>query len=56
MMMEGTITTRTEDKYQPAMPSATAVEPKRLFHPYAEKPSPFEEWKTALILALETLF
>jgi hypothetical protein len=31
------------------------VEPKRIFHPFADKPSPFEEWRQTLILCLETI-
>ena len=31
-----------------------SVEPKKLFHPFADKPSPFEEWKQALLLCMET--
>ena len=33
-----------------------SVETKKYFHPFAEKPSPFEEWKQALSLAMETIF
>lgn len=32
------------------------VEPKKIFHPFAEKPSPFEEFQQALILFFETIF
>ena len=31
------------------------VEAKKLFHPFAEKPSPVEEWKQVIILAFETM-
>jgi hypothetical protein len=31
------------------------VEQKHLFHPFAEKQSPFEEWKQALIISIETM-
>eukprot|EP00347_Sterkiella_histriomuscorum_P016946 403351246 len=33
-----------------------AVEQKKMFHPFADKPSPFEEWKQVIILAMETMF
>jgi hypothetical protein len=32
------------------------IEHKKFFHPFAEKQSPFEEWKAAIFLALETIF
>lgn len=38
------------------MPQTQPVEPKKLFHPFAEKPSPYEEWKTMILMAFETLF
>lgn len=31
------------------------IEHKKMFHPFADKPSPIEEWKQVILLALETM-
>ena len=32
------------------------VESKRIYHPFADQPSPFEQWRQTVLLALETVF
>ena len=32
------------------------VEQKKIFHPFADKPSPFEEWRQVVLIFFETFF